>query len=186
MNISKKELRQAIRNQKEANKATMPSDSILIMSEVEKNPIFQASKIVLLYHSLSDEVATHLFIKKWAKSKTILLPAVVGDNLELRLYNGDESLKTGSFNICEPGKSQTFNDFCSVGFAAIPGMAFDIRGNRLGRGKGYYDKLLPKMPQTFKAGICFQWQIVDSVPSELHDIKMDTIISSSGFHQIVS
>jgi 5-formyltetrahydrofolate cyclo-ligase len=59
----------------------------------------------------------------------------------------------------------------------IPGMAFDVEGHRLGRGKGYYDRFLAKLsPTTYKIGLCFRWQFVDQVPTDEHDIPMDEVI----------
>ena len=60
----------------------------------------------------------------------------------------------------------------------VPGVAFDRKGNRLGRGKGYYDRLLSRMAHTdvYKLGICFPYQLVESVPTDAHDIAMDEIL----------
>lgn len=98
--------------------------------------------IVLLYYSLKDEVDTHEFVRKWSREKRILLPVVVGDDLELRVYTGPEDLATGSYGIEEP-TGELFTDYAAIDFVAVPGVAFDNAGNRLGRGKGYYDRLLP-------------------------------------------
>lgn len=62
--------------------------SAKILAALEAHPAFRAATTVLLYHSLKDEVDTHAFIRKWSNEKRILLPVVVGDELELRLYTG--------------------------------------------------------------------------------------------------
>ena len=59
----------------------------------------------------------------------------------------------------------------------ISSVAFDRNGNRLGRGKGYYDRLLPRIPSAYKAGICFPFQLVEEVPAEPFDIRMDEVIT---------
>ena len=59
----------------------------------------------------------------------------------------------------------------------MPGVAFDHDGNRMGRGKGYYDRFLPLIPSTYKIGICFPFQMITSIPAEEHDIRMDEIIT---------
>ncbi len=104
-----------------------------------------------------------------------MLPVVVGDDLELRVYTGPEDLTTGSYGIEEP-TGELFTDYAAIDFVAVPGVAFDNAGNRLGRGKGYYDRLLPRLT-AFKAGICFPFQLVKEVPAEPFDIRMDTIIT---------
>lgn len=130
----------------------------------------------MLYHSLKDEVDTHAFIRKWSREKRILLPVVTGDDLELRLYTGPEDLTVGAYGIEEPTGAR-FTDYAAIGLIVVPGVAFDRDGNRLGRGKGYYDRLLPRIPSAYKIGICFPFQLVDEVPAEPFDIRMDEIIT---------
>ena len=111
------------------------------------------------------------------ENKTVYLPKVSGGDLELRRYEGENSLEKGAFGILEPtGEQLSDTDFSKIDLAIIPGMAFDKAGNRLGRGKGFYDKLLKNMPRTYKIGVCFPFQFLDSLPAEDHDIKTDTII----------
>lgn len=130
----------------------------------------------MLYHSLKDEVDTHAFIRKWSREKRILLPVVTGDDLELRLYTGPEDLTVGAYGIEEP-TGALFTDYSAIDLIVVPGVAFDRDGNRLGRGKGYYDRLLPRIPSAYKIGICFPFQVVDEVPAEPFDIRMDEIIT---------
>ena len=105
---------------------------------------------------MKDEVQTHAFIEKWSRSKRIILPVVTGDELELR--------------------GAPFTDYETIDLAVIPGVAFDRYGHRLGRGKGYYDRLLPQIPAS-KVGICFPFQLIEEVPAEAFDFRMDTIIA---------
>ena len=150
--------------------------SAKILAALEAHPAFRAAKTVLLYHSLNDEVDTHDFIRKWSNKKQILLPVVVGNELELRLYTASEDMQISSYGIKEP-VGEVFTDYDFIDFIVVPGVAFDQKGNRLGRGKGYYDRLLPQIPSAYKAGICFPFQLVEEVPTEPHDIRMDIIIT---------
>ena len=70
-----------------------------------------------------------------------------------------------------------------IDLAVIPGMAFDRDGHRLGRGKGFYDKLLPGI-KCRKIGLCFSFQLADSVPIEPHDIVMDMVLTDDGFAKL--
>lgn len=70
-----------------------------------------------------------------------MLPVVNGDDMELKVYSGKECMHKGSYNIYEP-QGETFTDLVSIDAAIIPGVSFDRHGNRLGRGKGYYDRFL--------------------------------------------
>jgi 5-formyltetrahydrofolate cyclo-ligase len=128
-----------------------------------------------MYYSLKDEVQTDAFIEKWYQQKNILLPVVQGEDLILRQYTGKESLQTGAYHIEEP-VGEVFSSYQKIDAVIVPGVAFDKKGNRLGRGKGYYDRLLPQLKAT-KIGICFPFQLVEEVPTEPFDIKMDKIIT---------
>lgn len=161
---------------KTQHKSSATQQSAEILAALEAHPAFRAADTVLLYHSLKDEVDTHEFIRKWSRLKRILLPVVVGDDLELRVYTGPEDLAIGAYGIEEPTGAR-FTDYAAIGFIAVPGVAFDRNGNRLGRGKGYYDRLLPRIPAAYKAGICFPYQLVEEVPAEPFDIRMDEIIT---------
>lgn len=138
--------------------------------------MFQSAHTILLYHSLQDEVHTHDFIEKWSKSKRIVLPVVIEDELELRSYSSPNDLAIGAYGILEP-TGTPFHDYDSIDLAIIPGVAFDTAGCRLGRGKGYYDRLLPKLT-AHKIGVCFPFQFVDEVPAEELDIRMDEVLFS--------
>ena len=174
--MTKAELRKHIKQLKALHQDTIASDSERIMQLLANDAHFLAAKTVLLYHSLSDEVNTHQFIEEWCLKKQLLLPVVVGEELELRLFQNMNELKIGSFGIAEP-TGPLFTDYAKIDFVAVPGMAFDKNGHRLGRGKGYYDRLLPKLTNAYKAGICFPYQVVDEVPVEPTDITMDGIIT---------
>lgn len=153
--------------------------SLLALKELEQFPLFVLAQVVLLYYSLPDEVQTHDFVRKWSRSKKILLPAVAGDGLQLRCYASDEEMVTGTYHIGEPSGA-VFTDYGTIDLAVVPGVAFDAEGCRLGRGKGYYDRLLPLL-EAYKIGLCYSFQVAESVPSELHDVRMDKVLTEKGF-----
>lgn len=148
-----------------------------ILRTLASHPKFIEAKTVLLYHSLPDEVDTRDFIRYWATRKRILLPVVEGDELVLKVFHTDTPLNEGAFGILEP-QGDNYTDFLSIDLAIIPGVAFDNKCNRLGRGKGYYDRLLKRMPheKIYKIGLCFDFQKVEKIPCEPHDIAMDEVI----------
>lgn len=176
----KKQLRKEIsRRKKAASEADLSQWSHRILSQIESHPLFRKASTLLMYHSLPDEVQTHDFIEKWSKHKKIILPVVKGDDLELRAYTGDEHLQKGAYNIDEP-TGERFRTEEEISLAIIPGVAFDRKGNRLGRGKGYYDRLLARI-SPYKIGICFQFQVADALlPHEDSDAPMDEVWSENG------
>lgn len=155
----------------------LKSFSFPVLSHLEKDIRFILSKTVLLYHSLPDEVNTHDFIEKWYPSKNIILPKIKGRDLTLHLYTGTSCLHSGTFNILEPDTPE-YTEYKKIDLAIIPGVAFDKEGNRLGRGRGYYDKLFEKLDKNniYKIGLAFPFQILEKITTEKFDIKMDTVI----------
>ncbi|MBQ8224293.1 MAG: 5-formyltetrahydrofolate cyclo-ligase [Bacteroides sp.] len=177
MTNKKKELRKQISALKIQHKESILQQSAEVLTALEAHPLFKAARTVLLFHSLPDEVFTHRFVEKWCSRKRVLLPVVVGDELELRLFTSPQQLQPGAYGIAEP-VGEPFTRYEEIDFVAVPGVAFDATGNRLGRGKGYYDRLLPHLPQAYKAGVCMPYQLVESVPTEELDVRMDCVITS--------
>ena len=176
--MDKKELRKQIR----AAKKAVPfcekcSRSIPIMQQVEQLPQFLDAQTILLYWSMEDEVQTHDFVNRWYQQKTLLLPCVDGDDLRLRQYTGPECLKEGEqFGIGEPTGPE-YTDLNSVQMIIVPGVAFDRHNNRMGRGRGFYDRLLKSTPNAYKVGVAFNFQMVEFVPTEEFDVPMNAVIT---------
>lgn len=177
MMIEKKEIRKQIKEIKSRyaldEKKKM---SRSIWDQLEKDPSFEQAEVVLLYWSMDDEVYTHDFVCKWADKKVILLPCVKGDILELRMFKGVDSLAPGeSFGILEP-QGELYTDYSSINLIVVPGVAFDAQGNRLGRGRGYYDRILKETHVAKKIGVCFNFQFLKRVPVDELDVRMDKVI----------
>ena len=179
MKEQKKLLRKEIREEKKRHSPDeLMAHFSALLKQIEKHPRFIASHTVLMYHSLGDEVQTHAFVEKWYKVKKVLLPVVQGDILVLRHYTGKDCLAIGAFGIEEP-TGESFTDYEEIELGIIPGMSFDRQGNRLGRGKGYYDKLLPLL-HSYNIGICYQFQAREEIPSEPFDHPMDEVWTEEG------
>ena len=179
-----KELKKLLRKQIKEEKKRQPEERLAMLSSallqhIENHPRFLASKTILCYYSLGDEVQTHAFVEKWYNKKKILLPVVQGDILVLRHYTGKECLCAGAFHIEEPG-GEDFTQYDEIELGIIPGVSFDHHGNRLGRGKGYYDKLLPLLPNSYNIGICYRFQAQETIPSEPFDRPMDEVWTEEG------
>ena len=145
-----------------------------ILEQLENNLFFRQAKSVLLFWSLPDEIDTHLFVKKWARQKQLFLPVIQDGKMYIKPYTDEKDMAEGSFKILEP-QTLLFGDINQIDVFVIPAVAFDKQNNRLGRGKGFYDKLLC-LVSAYKIGIAYPEQIVDVIPTEKHDIKMDIIL----------
>ena len=175
----KNEIRTFIRQQKNLH----TQEQLASMSEAVCNSIvcdgqWRLCNTVLLYYPLQDEVDVRPLIQMAHQAgHRVLLPVVVGQDLELRLYQGEDSLRAGAYNIMEPvGPLFPPEQYCQIQMAIVPGMAFSASGQQLGRGKGYYDRLLPQLSQAYKIGVCFPFQFLTDVPSEEHDVAMNEVV----------
>lgn len=177
--ISKKELRQSVRIKVRAlTEEQKICDSEKVLHKLECNSFFKKAKTVLLFYSLPDEVNTHNFIDKWSLSKKILLPVVQGEDIVLRSYVSSADMAEGDYHIGVPTGPE-FTSLTDIDLVVVPGVAFDMNGNRMGRGKGYYDRFLAQdqLQNVHKIGLCYPCQQVECVPVEDHDIPMDEVIA---------
>lgn len=163
----------------EYNKEELERRSQEVLDVLELTGVFQSAKTIFIYNSMEDEVKTSDFIRKWEKEKDFYTPVVKGDEIIFRQCNINTQLKESSFGIQEP-IGENFSDYSKVDLIIVPGLAFDRKKNRMGRGKGYYDRFLPKLTAP-KMGICFEFQLFDTIPSDKNDIKMDYIVSENEF-----
>ena len=178
--MDKAEAKKILRREIRARKAEMAGDqkasaAAVIASRIEALPEFAAAHTVLAYCSMPDEAGTEVLIARMYGQKRIVLPVVRGDILELRLYEPSK-LNTGYKGIPEPSDEADVISPDDIDLAIIPGMAFDYEGHRLGRGGGFYDRLIPLLHCPL-VGICFSCQLVPDVPVEPFDRSLDIIIS---------
>jgi 5-formyltetrahydrofolate cyclo-ligase len=142
--------------------------------------------VIMLYYPTKHEVQIQSLIY-WLiiNQKNVYIPYVLEEKGlgVFRLKNSDfiKDLEKGTFGILEPKKSLKKWDSSEskkVNFDVIivPGLGFTKSGKRLGRGGGYYDRFLAQHPEARKVGVCFKEQILDDLPTESHDVRMDQII----------
>ena len=151
----------------------------LLFSTDEYN---QATSI-LFYISYNGEVSTHkMIIESIDNGKTVIVPKShpQSNSLMLSHLKNWSELEPGCYNILEP-KSEFIRevDVQSIDLIIVPGVVFDIFGNRIGHGKGYYDRLLKKAPDIPSIGLAFEFQMVGKIPVEPHDEKVDRIITEN-------
>ena len=178
--LSKTDLRALIKQRgHELTAEQRAKQSATILNRLSHHPMFVQAHTILMFYSLPDEVDTHAFVRHWSCCKQLLLPVVVDDErLELRPYTSANEIRTGAYNIGEP-TSSTFHHLEQIDLIIVPGVAFDAQGHRLGRGKGYYDRLLilPQLKHTYKIGICLPHQFMIYVPTNAHDVVMNEVMA---------
>ena len=169
----------SIRTRVKARKSLMDhaeraSAATRVFAALERTAAFMMAESVLMYHSLPDELSTRDFIDRWASRKRFYLPRVNGLNLEILPYDRTR-LHLGAFNIEEPDGDDVA-DIADIDLVVVPGVAYDRRGNRIGRGKGYYDRLLRDIRAT-TIGVAYACQICDDIEPDDFDVPVHYVIT---------
>lgn len=175
--MDKHEIRRKVRARKSVLTHTeMMNAAASVWQQLEELAAFILADKVLMYHSLPDELNTHEFLDKWHTRKSLFLPKVNGVNLDILPYHRTRT-HLGAFQIEEPDGVDT-TDVNEMELIVVPAMAYDRQGNRVGRGKGYYDRLLSRT-KALKVGVAYDCQLMDSITVEPTDIPVDIVITES-------
>ena len=181
---SKKAIRQEILLKRDAISENIKKEKdTAIRQRMIRLPEFTDAKTILFYASFRSEVDTMEMIKiTLSQGKRTVLPKVDKENKKLKLYEIKDmnELAKGYMGILEPSVSEErLTGLDNIGLVIIPGAAFDVSGNRLGYGAGFYDRLLAgiknKIPVIAPA---YEEQLIENIPSEPHDIKVDKIVTN--------
>jgi 5-formyltetrahydrofolate cyclo-ligase len=147
---------------------------------LRQESVWRAARRILCYAPRRDEVDVWPMVGEALRGgKTVVLPRY---DCAMRAYVGAEvrdlerETQLGFFGIREPGASQRIFPLNQLDLALVPGVAFDGCGNRLGHGKGYYDRLLAAVAGT-KCGVAWDFQVQPQIPAESHDIKLQCILT---------
>jgi len=142
---------------------------------------FKRADNVLFYVSYDNEVITHKMIKEYLSSgKEVFVPVTDKENRCLNISRLERwgDLVVGAYDILEPKKECVKElSIDLIDLVVVPGVAFDESGNRLGHGMGYYDGFLKKSDKMVSIGLAFEFQVVDFVPFEKHDVPLDKIVT---------
>lgn len=162
---------------------SLPGEKIIDFSAIEaalenwlaKNP---AARTIAVFAALPGEVDLAEIIARHPGRRWVY-PRVRGDDLHFHhVADPATGLKPGMLGIREPSPDQPLVTVAEIDAFFCPGLAFDSRGGRLGRGRGYYDRLLARSrPDALKIGVCFPWQMVPDTFPQGHDIQMDEVIN---------
>lgn len=156
----------------------LSSKSSLIAKNLFSRKEFTSANVVAIYFPIKNEVSTQKIIDfLFEHKKRVVVPVVNGNNLVFSEYNKSAVLAEGSFGVFEPVE-KIIVPAGQIDFFIVPGIAFDSACFRLGWGKGFYDKFLSKpIVMGLKAGLAFDFQVVDSVPHDSFDVQLDFVVS---------
>lgn len=190
---SKKDLRKKVLNiRNNMNKKDVCEKSNAIINKVIKLDEYKNSKTVFIYMDFNNEVQTLDLIQRMLKEgKRVFVPYTDSINVKLipsELTDLEKDLQKSNFGYLEP-KKETIKEISidKIDLIIVPGVVFDISLNRIGFGKGYYDRILCQKRKDTKAiAIAYEFQVLDEVPHEEHDIKMDMIVTESNIYKRLS
>ena len=171
----KKRLRELLKQKRRIlTKEQVAEQSAIILAHLEQLPSFVVAKTVLIYYPTHNEVDLLPLIKKYKREKTFLFPVVHRQTMDACPYEGNAKMHRGQFNIPEP-TTEPYKE--PIDLIILPGVGFDKHGNRLGQGGGYYDRFLATgHKQSVLVAVAYDFQLVEKVPTNRRDKKMDYII----------
>lgn len=180
-NVSKKELRKELINSRKKLDSKKIRDDKIINNLID-NPLFKNANQILCFVSLDDEIYTDDFINYSLKiGKKVAVPKCENEAGIMNFYyiNSLDDLEIGSFNVREPKDNNNkivtnYNDALII----VPGLAFDKEKNRIGYGKGYYDRFL-KNNSLNSVGLCYNKFVLNTIPTDEYDVKVDIVITES-------
>jgi 5-formyltetrahydrofolate cyclo-ligase len=175
-----KSIKQSLRAEVRARLREMTSEAQEIQSRRAcetflAHDSYAKAESILLYMPLRGEVDVRLIMERAiSDGKSVALPRYVPETAAYNaFFVGDQPLVPGPFDILEPAMNNPA-PLNRLDLIVAPGLGFDARGRRLGRGKGFYDRLLSAATGV-KCGICFEEQLLAEIPVEPHDVVLDFI-----------
>ena len=184
--MSKSTIRKEIKELINKNISTLSSSSQIICKKIIESKKYKSASEIYAYMALPDEVdLTDVIKQALLDGKKVALPKIISKNDGIMEFFYLDTLKTlaqqtsnGAYGILEPDeKLPAIPDSALKTLILVPGRAFTKDGDRLGRGKGYYDRFLEKkrLPNITVAGVCFDFQVLPELPTTPTDVKMDLI-----------
>jgi len=179
--MSKFPIRQSVLNRRRSLSGELGLRySLQVQARLLERPEFVAADCVALYSPVANEVFTEAVCDTALQlGKRVVYPRVTGDNMAFFAIDQRRELARGSFGVLEPpvGRTAALDE---IDLAVIPGVAFDLRGHRLGYGKGFYDRAFAATTQRpLLVGFAFELQVVERLPSEGHDVQLDLLVTEA-------
>lgn len=170
---------EARQNRDSLSQAQIRLWSDMICENLHKQPFFQAAEIVYFYYPLGSEVnLLPLAQKTLDLGKQAAFPRVDGSDMAFYQVSGLEEFAEGAFHVMEPVGDVIMDRAAAL--VLVPGLVFDSQRNRMGYGKGYYDRYFARYPGCHKVGVCYGMQRIPQVPCGEFDIPMDMVVTECG------
>lgn len=187
--MTKNELRRKIREQlSELSEQERSAANSSIAAHLTQLPEWRPAEVVLGYLAMPQEASVDAVLRQaLSEGKRVAVPAVSGDGLIFReVPSFRDSVVRGAYGIREPAESYPALEVEALpqSIMLVPGLGFDHNGGRLGRGGGYYDRVLNALPaHTSSAAVAFSCQLQETLPTESHDARVKLLITESGVYR---
>ncbi len=188
--LSKKDLRTHLK----ANLAALSADEIHQRSRqacdlLAAQPEFERSETVMVFLSLPTEINTApLVLRAWQEGKRVLAPRVSWEQrrmMPVEIRSLTEDIEDTQWNLRQPVQGDPV-PISMIDLVVVPGLGFDRAGNRLGRGRGFYDRFLVHSEFTgLTCAVAFEEQVVEAIPADPHDIRVDMLITDQHVRRFV-
>lgn len=188
MEIKRRIRKSILKKRDEMPKGERAEKSRNIMDKITRMDIYQEAESILCYVNYKSEVETEEFIKETlSRGKKVYCPRIDREEMEFYRIAGMEDLSMGYMGIREPmpsgqrllcGRDISMERCLMI----MPGSVFDRERNRMGYGKGYYDRYLERYPQLPTVAVCFECQLAQKVPTEEHDRKPNMVITEENIY----
>lgn len=178
--MNKKELRKAILSKR----ITLTTDEVntsseIIIKKLLESDLYKQAQNICLYMPIRNEVDVELIYSHHKdNTKNYYLPKTIGKDMFFYLYEGRDKLVAGAYDILEP-VNEIEPDYTQNTLVIMPGAVFTKDGGRIGYGGGYYDRFLAAHSSCYTVAVCYDFQFVSEIPTEVHDIKPQLIISDN-------
>ncbi len=173
--------RDLLKKRRDLSPSVSQEKSSLILKVLLSEKAFIDASSVALYFPVNGEVDTREIFKKCIDlEKKVFFPKTRGSNLVFLRTRNVEELIPGAFAIPEPPEDAERARSDELDLVLVPGVAFDLSGNRIGYGKGFYDRFLKDIPRRARFGLAYRFQVLKSVPSHETDAKAGLIITEDG------
>lgn len=187
---NKKDIRRVILEQRDKLESDIKAElDKKIFSELIKSEAYKNASVIFVFVSFKSEVDTHEIIKQALKdSKTICVPRINTKEREMETFkiNSLEELKEGYYGILEPGEDCPAVNGNNIDLVLMPGAVFDRQGGRIGYGGGFYDRFLSRMNKKVdKIALAYDFQILDRVPMDEFDVRVDGIVTNEGYIGVI-
>lgn len=175
---SKNEIRRRILMQRRALESSKVTElSKKVCAKIQTLESYEEVEHLCIYMPINQEVdVTYLAEIAWEQGKKVWLPVTQGKKMKFVRYKKDMVLNIGNYGIMEPDSEEILEAGENT-LIVMPGAVFSEKGDRIGYGGGYYDRYLAEYPQCRTCAAAYDFQIVESLPAEQHDIRPEFIIT---------